>query len=222
MDSLKTNGQGDEIINRLRRGDSYESVAVWLEDPSMDLSDPMSPAAQRKFSQILRGFRTSQSPLPWTRVSKGPALVSHLIRLYMTWIHPIHVLLDEDAFMVSFSNYSDTYCSPALVNVICAMGCHVLYDTYRGQPHAQTSIMSLRNQFMDETRYQMKDPIDYSRTTNIQTFAIMFMVELGNGNGLRASSHLRLAVENLLAKQTLKQVSESGEISTWGILTLHT
>ena len=54
----------------------------------------------------------------------------------------------------------------------------------------------------------MKDA-NFEKMTSIQTYAIMFLVELGSGHGLIASSHLRLA-------------SEAEEVTAWGILTLHT
>lgn len=81
---------------------------------------------------------------------------------------------------------------------------------------------SLRDQFMDETKFWMQKDLVYDKMTTIQTYAIMFLVELGCGKGLLASSHLRLAVENLLAKQKAEQSSEAEEITTFGIVTLHT
>ena len=37
-----------------------------------------------------------------------------------------------------------------------------------------------------------------------------------------ATSHLRLATEALVEKSVAEQSSESEELSSWGILTLHT
>jgi hypothetical protein len=56
----------------------------------------------------------------------------------------------------------------------------------------------------------------------IQTCAIMFLVELSSGQGLLATSHLRLAVENLLTRKSAEQTSEAEGVTFWGILTLHT
>lgn len=110
-----------------------------------------------------------------------------------------------------------------MVNVICAMACHLLHDTYRTfDSDAHDIVVSLRNQFMDETKFWMQKDVDYTKMTNIQTHAIMSLVEIGCGQGLLASSHLRLAVENLLTKQSSEQSSESEHVATWGILTLHT
>lgn len=50
----------------------------------------------------------------------------------------------------------------------------------------------------------------------------MFLVELSSGHGLLATSHLRLAVENLLTRKSAEQTSEAEGVTFWGILTLHT
>ena len=222
MESLKKNGQGPEIISRLKRGDSLESIADWLHDSSSKEPEPMSPDTQRKFSKMLEEYQENSSVRYWTNASRDPALISHLIRLYLSWVHPVHVLFDEDRFKEGLLSRSEDYCSSALVNVVCAMGCHFLSGTYEGELKPRESAAAIRSRFMEEARFHIRDSSEHSKTTTIQTFAIMFLVELGSGNGARASSHLRLAVENLLAKKTPKQLSESGEMSTWGILTLHT
>ena len=63
---------------------------------------------------------------------------------------------------------------------------------------------------------------DLKKMTTIQTYAIMFLVELGCGHGLRATCYLRLAVENLLAKPSSEDLSDEEELATKGILALHT
>jgi len=56
----------------------------------------------------------------------------------------------------------------------------------------------------------------------IQTCDILFLVEMSSGHGLLATSHLRLAVENLLTRKSAEQTSEAEGVTFWGILTLHT
>ena len=131
------------------------------------------------------------------------------------------MLFDEAHFITSFRECSDIDCSSALVNVICAMSCHLLHNTWNDDKQTKGAIDSLQNRFVDETRSLMKSA-EYGKMASIQTYAIMFSVELGSGHSLIASSHLRLAVEILIAKQTSEQLVEAEEITTWGILTLHT
>ena len=102
------------------------------------------------------------------------------------------------------------------------MGCHVLDEMFDGNSEAYGSIVELRDRFVEEARFQVKDPASFLKMTTIQTFAIMFLIELARGNGARGSLHLRLAIENLLLIQTPKQMSDSSTLPAWGILTLHT
>ncbi|KAL8941360.1 MAG: hypothetical protein Q9216_002299 [Gyalolechia sp. 2 TL-2023] len=50
----------------------------------------------------------------------------------------------------------------------------------------------------------------------------MSLVELGRGNGLMASAHLREATELLMARSENEQADTSAEVASWGILTLAT
>ena len=226
MASLKENGHAAEIINRLKRGDTHEAIATWLRHPKVRAFQAMSPATERKLGQAIeqihRDFAQNPDPLYWTSIARVPALVEHLIKLYLTWVHPVHMLFDQDHFIHSFRTCSDIYCSAPLVNVICAMACHLLHDTYGGDLNARDSMASLRRQFMDETKYWLQRDLNYSKMTTIQTYAILSLIEIGTGHGLLASSHLRLAVESLLTKRNSEQSSESEEVTKWGILTLHT
>lgn len=226
MRSLKNDGQGNEIIGRLKRGDSHEAIAEWLGRPLVgSKNEALSPTTEYEVSQAIERYHRSlvenHDPRFWTNVTTEADLIEHLVKLYFTWIHPVHMLFDQDHFLSSFKNCSDAYCSPALVNVVCAMSCHLLHDTRDDDEQTQSGIESLRKDFLKESKFLMKHA-DVEKMTSIQTYAIMFLVELGCGNGLLASSHLRLAVESLIAKQTSEQTSEAEEVTAWGILTLHT
>lgn len=226
MQSLKENGHGPEILARLKMGQSHEAIANWLQHPDVAAFDPQSPTTERKFNeaieQIHRNFAENPSPLYWTNVARKPALIEHLIKLYLTWVHPVHMLFDQDRFMHSFRNYTDDYCSAPMVNVICAMACHLLHESHGSDKAARESISNLRNQFMDETQYYLQKDTEYTKMTTIQTHAIMFLVDLSSGHGQMAASHLRLAVENLLVARSGRDIPEADEIAFWGILTLHT
>ncbi len=226
MRSLKDDGQGDEIIGRLKRGESHKAIAEWLGRPliASDTQD-LSPTIEHEISQAIeqyhRNLVENHDPRYWTNVSTEADLIEHLIKLYFTWIHPVHMLFDEEHFMSSFRDCADAYCSSALVNIICAMSCHLLHDTRDDDEQTKMGIESLKTRFVNESVSLMKN-VDFEKMTSIQTYAIMFLVDLGSGHGLMASSHLRLAVESLIAKQTSEQTSEAEEVTAWGILTLHT
>lgn len=224
--SLKDDGQGTEIISRLKRGETHKAIAEWLGRPLIGSENQaLSPRTEYQISQAIelyhRTLVENQDPRYWTNVSAEAELIVHLIKLYFTWIHPVHMLFDEEHFIESFKNCSDVYCSAALVNVICAMSCHLLHDTQDDDERTKAGIQCLRTQFINESQSLMKYA-DHRKMTSIQTYAIMFLVELGSGHGLIASSHLRLAVESLTAKQTSEQSSEAEEVAAWGVLTLYT
>ncbi len=231
--SLKENGQGPEIISRLKRGESHRQIAEWLGRPLITTAggvavDPhtLSPDTERNITEAIHQYHRrmvkERDPRYWTNVTPEASFIEHLVNLYLTWIHPAHMLFDEERFMASFRDCSDTYCSSALVNAICAMSCCLLHDEL-GENNEQTvvGIALIRDKFMDETRALMRNA-EVGKMTAIQTYAVMFLVELSSGRALIGSSHLRLAAESLLSKSTSEQSSESEEIAAWGILTLHT
>ena len=224
--SIKDDGQAIEAIQRLKRGESNQAIAEWLGRISVGSADQASsPPTEHRISQVIEQYHRvlieNHDPRYWTNVSTGAELIEHLIKLYFTWIHPAHMLFDEEHFMSSFKACSDVYCSSALVNIICAMSCHLLHDTRDDDEETESGIESLRTQFLNESKSLMKDA-DFEEMTSIQTYAIMFLEELGSGHGLIASSHLRLAQESLLSKYSSKQSFESEEVAAWGVLTLHT
>lgn len=226
MCSLKDDGQGIEIISRLKRGESHQAIAEWLGRPLVGSdTQPLSPTTEHQISQAIEQYHRTlvenRDPRFWTNVSTEAELIQHLIKLYFTWIHPVHMLFDQEQFMSSFKDCSDVYCSSALVNIICAMSCHLLHDTEDDDEQTKLGIESLRTQFINESQSLMRQA-DFGKMTSIQTYAIMFLVEVGSGHGLIATSHLRLAVESLIAKKTSEQSSEAEEVAAWGILTLHT
>ena len=224
--SLQDDGQGVEIINRLKRGESHKSIAEWLGRPLVG-TDPqaVSPKTEHQISQAIEQYHRNlvedRDPRYWTQVSTSAELIEHLIKLYFTWIHPVHMLLDQEHFMTSFKNCSDAYCSSSLVNIICAMSCHLLHDAQEDDEGTKSGIETLRTQFINESQSLMNHA-DLEKMTSIQTYTVMFLVEVGSGHGLMASSHLRLAVESLMAKQTPELSFEAEEMTSWGILTLHT
>lgn len=226
MRSLEDDGQRSEIISRLKRGESHQAIAEWLGRPLVGSdTQALSPTTKHQISQAIeqyhRNLVENHDPRYWTNVPTEGELIEHLIRLYLTWIHPVHMIFDQEHFLSSFKDCSDVYCSSALVNIICAMSCHLLHDPWDDDEQTRLGIESLRTQFINESKSLLKNA-EFGKMTSIQTYAIMFLVEAGSGHGLIASSHLRLAVESLIEKKSGEQSSEAEEVAAWGVLTLHT
>ena len=49
--ALIENGHDEEIINRLKRGESHKAIASWLQQPGVGALQSLSPIAEGKFSQ---------------------------------------------------------------------------------------------------------------------------------------------------------------------------
>ena len=230
--SLKDNGRGTEIINRLKQGQSHQQIAEWLGHSFVTTGgvgadpDDLSPTTERNITEAITRYHSrmvaDRDPRYWTSVTPEASFIEHLVNLYLTWIHPAHMLFDEDHFMASFRDCSDIYCSAALVNAICAMSCCLLHDeSWENDEQTTAGIQLIRDKFLDETKRLMCEA-EMRKTTAIQTYAVMFLVEVSSGRALIGSSHLRLAVETLLSRSSSEQSSEAEEIAMWGILTLQT
>jgi hypothetical protein len=126
----------------------------------------------------------------WTSVTTNKAVLDHLFQLYFAWVHPVHTLFHEGQFVNSYHNL-DRYCTPVLVNALCAMACH-LHSAVEGDV---VNFAQLGEEFIDAVRASI-DPEDTSLTT-IQSFAVMFLVESARGHGLRASAYLKVATGSI-------------------------
>ncbi|KAL9594951.1 MAG: hypothetical protein Q9219_006731 [cf. Caloplaca sp. 3 TL-2023] len=223
--ALKNDDRSHEILYHLKRGESIRSIAEQLGRPLVADLRHISPESERQLNTAIERYRQhwveSQDPCFWTNVTTVPVLVEHLVTLYLTRIHPLHVLFDEQEFMSSFRKCEDVYCSSSLVNAICAMACHVLRSEWHRDDSMHGGIDHLQSRFMDEVEELQRDVVP-PKMVAIQTWAIMFLVELGRGNGLMASAHLRNATELLIARTENEQAETSAEVASWGILTLAT
>lgn len=235
LDTIGSNGHDREIIMKLRAGESHHSIADWLckQHPiSRRLS--IVPPSERSLVDVVRnleknyqeedGLRRTGAPseaeVQWTKVSSNHKLIGHLFDLYFTWVHPLHMLFSELDFKHSFRTNDKTYCSTALVNAICAMGCHLLATNMNDSVGKDVDIMTLKEGFLKEAREYLL-PESYLDMTSIQTFAVMYLVDVSSGKARNATGYLRCAVENLKSIKRDDQSDEARELSDWGIQTLN-
>ncbi|KAJ9635972.1 hypothetical protein H2199_008327 [Coniosporium tulheliwenetii] len=224
-DSLKGGADGTEAIQRLRDGQSYEQLADWLGRSPVENIRRLSPASETKLSDVVRKYERNvsdngaprdTSSSQWTSVV-NEKLAHHLIALYFTWIHPVHMLFSEKHFMKSYSSGDRQYCTPSLVNVMCAMGAFLLED----QGGTLVDAKGLESVFLERLKegIQKENPDSLPFVT---TYAILFLVELSAGQARTASSHLRLAVESLHRVPRAEYDGEALELATWGVHTMNT
>ncbi|KAK3171277.1 hypothetical protein OEA41_003361 [Lepraria neglecta] len=236
LQTIGSNGHDREIIKKLRAGESHQSIADWLVHRNPDLGTlGAESSTHRELVDIVKIFEAqcqgddglerfspeTSLELRWTKVCTSQKLVGHLFDLYFTWVHPVHMLFNEMDFKVEFRHDLDTYCSPSLVNAICAMACHLLDGENARDRRNVVDSATLRDGFMAEARTTLT-PENFHHMTSIQSFAIMYLVELSSGKARSAVGYLRSAVENLKASGGPQQSEGAKEITFWGIQTLNT
>lgn len=145
------------------------------------------------------------------------ALLHHLMALYFTWVHPVHMLFSERHFTSSFQAVDSIYCSQAMINAMCAVGCFYMADEDGPEVDAKT----LGRHFYQEAWSEIRTEDEMTLVSAV-TYAIMFLFELNQGQARNASSHLRLSVESLRAVNTPRWSEEAFQVSLWGIQTLNT
>ena len=128
------------------------------------------------------------------------------------------MLFSEIDFKESFRTNNDKYCSPALVNAICAMACHLVDPNDLDE---EVDVDTLAQAFMNQARHEVL-PQNYSSLTSVQALAIMYLADLSSGRARSATGYLRASVEFLKAAEVDGQSPAAREISTWGIQTLNT
>ncbi|MCJ1283993.1 hypothetical protein MMC26_003324 [Xylographa opegraphella] len=231
--ALSSGEKGEEIIDRLRNGQSYQSIADslgQLPPGSFAAMANLSPSSQRDFSLAISDYdkdvmmerRTLADPVrkgTWTTITSDQTLISHLLKLYFTWVHPVHMLFSRPHFMASFDNYDELYCTSALVNAICAMACH-LFDKQPDdgfQPGVDPK--DLRESFMLEARTLVRD-LPPEKLAVVQTYAVMFLVDLSSGNGANSASYIRLAADAIDQRVESGYSTQAAEMTKWGIYSL--
>lgn len=231
---LTNNGHVEEVISRLRGGESQDSVARWLQGRpelkrfigSISGSEGSLIAVVGRVEKMYNSFDPANelyTPRQRTRVTASPVLIHHLFELYFTWVHPVHMLFGEVDFLKSYHSGDEVYCSDALVNAVCAMACHLLDSPAPGMISRDTSDrMDMRDGFMAEARALLKPGREFPMAS-LQAFAVMYLAELSAGRARNASAYLRCAADNLsLPPDSSQHEEESLQLSAWGIHTLNT
>ena len=225
IESLRDDGHGIEIIHRLKRGESVQSIAGWLGRPLRGSGVEISSATGLRIDAAMQDYRVQMiqrnDPRFWTSAISDPGLIEHLLQLYLTWIHPMHMLFDGNHFLQSLRNCVDVYCSASLVNAMCAMACHLWHPRNVDRQEASVKVNALRIRLLTEAKIFLKD-VDNSKMTNIQSHSVISLAEIGSALGLMAGTRLRLAAEALLAKKIHEQSEEAEKVSQWGVVTLLT
>ncbi|KFY03143.1 hypothetical protein O988_01685 [Pseudogymnoascus sp. VKM F-3808] len=124
-------------------------------------------------------------------MTRNPTILDDLFYVYFAWIHPVCTLFSERHFAQPYKTQNHQHCSALLVNAMCALACHL----HTPSEDNDEEYDQLGTRFAEAFRSDF-DTADESITT-IQATAVMFLLDLAGGFGMRASSYLRLASEKI-------------------------
>lgn len=122
---------------------------------------------------------TGRQGTTWTNVTNDIQFVQQLLNLYFTWSHSFYVLFSRECFYKDFESGREKYCSPLLVNAICAYACHWTDD-----PVGRTNPADFRtagDHFFTEARRLLYEDYEAPSLTTTQALCIMAMREPSAG-----------------------------------------
>ncbi|KFZ23852.1 hypothetical protein V502_01668, partial [Pseudogymnoascus sp. VKM F-4520 (FW-2644)] len=179
------------VLYALRNGESLESIGEGL-DRALVGQESSSPIGSLDLP--FGGCDCDEDQMlgySWTNVVHDSTLLDHLFQLYFAWVHPVYTLFSEGHFVESYRGYKHQHCSSLLVNALCALACH--YHTPSEDDEVDYNQLGIQ---FAEAFHASFEPGDKSMTS-IQATAVMFLVGIARGSGLRASAYLRLASDNI-------------------------
>ncbi|CCX08251.1 Similar to Nitrogen assimilation transcription factor nit-4; acc. no. P28349 [Pyronema omphalodes CBS 100304] len=128
----------------------------------------------------------------WTNVTHDRDLISHLMNLYFTYHYPFFTTLSKAPFLRDFHRGPQepkpghiVYCTPLLVNIMLALGCHFTsWEGARANPKDPTTA---GDHFFREAKRLIfeNDEHENPRLTTVQALALMSVREAGCGREAR-------------------------------------
>lgn len=169
------------VLYALRNGESLESIMEGLDRALMGQESSPIDSLDFPFGGSDRD-EDQKLGYSWTNVVRDSALLDHLFQLYFAWVHPVLTLFSEGHFVESYRGHKHQHCSSLLVNALCALACH--YHTPSEDDEVDYNQLGIQ---FAEAFHASFEPGDKSMTSILAT-AVMFLVGLARGSGLRASS----------------------------------
>jgi len=140
---------------------------------------------------------------PWTQVA-GDGLVSELISSFFAYDNGFYLsFIDQECFlddMQAGDTANSDFCSPLLVNAICALRCST---SERARVYGSVQGFDIRERFLNETR-QLLDA-DYGRRslTTVQALLVLYTCYTGQGRD-RGGLQYRHAAYEMLKRLQVK------------------
>ncbi|KAH9876317.1 hypothetical protein J1614_004196 [Plenodomus biglobosus] len=212
--------------------------AVTLTGESRHFGHSASLGLVPEDENFIGGQLRTNSVLPerqgttWTNVTNDLGFVKELFNLYFTWSHSFYIIFSRECFYKDFESGRDKYCSPLLVNAICAYACH-LTDNPAGRTNA-TDFRTAGDHFFTEARRLLYEDYETPSLTTTQALCIMAMREPSAGRDSTGFGYMgrciRMCVElglhlNNNASPALNLTPseiEVRKVTFWGCFTVDT
>ncbi|EXJ84178.1 hypothetical protein A1O3_04845 [Capronia epimyces CBS 606.96] len=120
--------------------------------------------------------------LSWTAVTQDTDLMLHFINMYFCWHYAFFTTLSKELFYRDFlTGKSSQYCSPLLVNVMLALGCH-----FSNRPEARADpedSATTGDHFFAEVKRLLYEDDEFAnaKLCTVQALALMSVREAGCG-----------------------------------------
>lgn len=225
----KPDSEAYEILRRIRNADEPLLVLDEIRHAELLLAEPSSPVADRlsmddrllRLDQEARDHSFIAVPArPWT-VVVDDGLVSELITEYFTWDHAYLLpSVDRDVFvdeMRSRDPLTARWCSPLLVNAICAQKSvrYPLYIPYiyplycrglttvqivveRARLYGAMTQQDLTERFLDEAKSLLDREQGRASIPTAQALMIMFLTIMCLGKDRAGRIYRHYALEMIL------------------------
>lgn len=128
----KSKPEAHDILSRIRN--SEDPLAVWRSIKDAELLLPWAPSApgsrdprlEKIDAEALADSLVKVKAQPWTALA-GDGTVSDLVSSFLAWDNTFHFsFIDKDCFLGDMTRGDPEkarYCSPFLVNAMCAFRC---------------------------------------------------------------------------------------------------
>lgn len=216
---------GDLVIDGSIRFIGGTSNLIWLDD-SDGVVAKHSPAGEGH----VRVRPREEAILSWTNVTQDKDLILHFMNMYFCWHYAYFTTLSKELFYRDFlTGTNSQYCSPLLVNVMLALGCHFSSKpTARSHPEDASTT---GDHFFAEAKHLLheNDEFGIPKLCTVQALALMSVREAGcgreskgwiySGMSFRLASDLGLNVDPVSmsdARRFSDEEIDARRITFWG------
>lgn len=182
-------GRTKALKNRTIDADAIVSALKNLVVPEAPMAtpDPLGQAANNTDRRLPNEFLLPAQP--WTKLLTDDALVTHLVTIFLNYNNVYWRYVEEDLFLGSMQsgNLQAEFCSPFLVNAICALVC--LSSEHGAVFNRPDDLISRGQHFHDEALCLWYLEEGKASVTNIQALVISSM-----GSGFRGKDKLGISL----------------------------